>query len=219
MLQGSLYLNGTDHRILTAKIGQVNVEALLRHRGYIILTLIYAIMFGGYVLYERRPQPEPIEIIEPTRAPTLTPAPIQVYVSGAVRQAGVYSLPPGSRLLQAIEAAGGLAADADQERINLAAYVQDAQQIVIPAKGATLSPSHTLPAVSRGGGESDGMVNLNTATVEELETLPGIGPVYAQRIIAYRNEHGPFTDPAQIMEVQGIGPARYEQIKSRITVR
>lgn len=193
----------------------------MRYRGYIILTLVYAIMFGGYVLYERRPQPEPIEIIEPTRASTPTPALIQVHVSGAVRRPGVYSLSPESRLAQAIEAAGGLADDADQERVNLAAHVQDAQQIVIPVKGATLVPSPVPSLVTRssGAGDSVSLVNLNTATAEELETLPGIGPVYAQRIIAYRNEHGPFTDPAQIMQVQGIGPARYEQIKSRITVR
>lgn len=195
------------------------METLLRHRGYIILTLIYAIVFGSYILYERRPQPEPMEIIEPTIAPTLTPAPIQVHVTGAVRQPGVYALPPGSRLLQAVEAAGGLADDADRENINLAAYIRDGQQVHIPAQGAALPPGPASSGAASGGGENDGLVNLNTATAEELDTLPGIGPVYAERIIAYRNEHGPFTDPAQIMEVQGIGPARYEQIKSRITVR
>jgi len=81
---------------------QADMEAILRHRGYIILSLVYAIIFGGYVLCERRPQPEPIEIVDPTAASTLTPTPIQVHVTGAVCRPGVYALPSGSRLLQAV---------------------------------------------------------------------------------------------------------------------
>ncbi len=194
------------------------MEAILRYRGYIILSLVYAVIFGGYVVYERRPQPEPIEIVEPTAASTPTPAPLQVHVTGAVRQPGVYVLPPGSRLLQAVEAAGGLADDATQEGINLAAYVRDGQQVYIPARGAAAQPESASRSIAPVT-DANGLVDINTATADELESLPGIGATYAERIIAYRQEHGPFTDPAQIMEVKGIGPACYEEIKSLITVR
>jgi len=196
---------------------QADMEAILRHRGYIILSLVYAIIFGGYVLCERRPQPEPIEIVDPTAASTLTPTPIQVHVTGAVCRPGVYALPSGSRLLQAVEAAGGLADNAAQESINLAAYVRDGQQVYIPAQGDPPQAGSASPNTAPDA-DANRLVNINTASAEELESLPGIGSTYAERIIAYRQEHGPFTDPAQIMEVKGIGPARYEEIKSLITV-
>jgi competence protein ComEA len=193
------------------------METLLRHRGYVVLTLVYVILFGGYVLYEHRPQLEPVEIVEPTVAPTLAPAPIQVHVAGAVRRPGVYTLPAGSRLLQAVEAAGGLTEAADEEAVNLADYVRDGQQVHIAGRGTPSAPRPTSMTAESAGAQ--GLVNINTATAAELESLPGIGKAYAERIIAYRQEHGPFTDPAQIMEVKGIGPARYEQIRLLITVR
>ena len=89
------------------------METLLRHRGYVIISLVYLTLFGAYVLYERRPRPEPIEIIVPTAAPTPTPGPIQVHVAGDDDDPGVYVLAPNSRLFQAVEAAGGLTGDAD----------------------------------------------------------------------------------------------------------
>jgi len=202
------------------------MESLSRYRGYIALTLLYASLLGGYILYDRKPQPEPIEIIEPTvvETPTPTPAPIQVHVVGAVRRPGVYTLPPESRLFQAVAAAGGMTEDADQERINLAERIYDGQQVYVPRRGTPIPPSPTpmtAASNSRGGQQPAGItqkININTATAAELETLPGIGPVYAERIIAYRQEHGPFKDPAEIKKVKGIGQARYEQLKALITV-
>jgi len=199
------------------------METLSRYRGYVILTLIYAIMFAGYVLYDRWPQPEPIEIIDPTPTPTCTPLPIHVHVIGAVQRPGVYLLPPASRLFQAVEAAGGLASDADPEGVNLADSLVDGNQVFIPRVGTPPPPSPTPIAGSSGlGAESAksglGLVNINTASSAELDTLPGIGPAYAGRIIAYREAHGPFASPAQIMQVKGIGEATYEKIKDRITV-
>jgi len=117
-----------------------------------------------------------------------------------------------------VEAAGGLADDATQEGINLAAYVRDGQQVYIPARGAAAQPESASRSIAPVT-DANGLVDINTATADELESLPGIGATYAERIIAYRQEHGPFTDPAQIMEVKGIGPACYEEIKSLITVR
>jgi len=199
------------------------MEMIVRYRGYIILTLVYIIVFGVYVAYERRPQPEPIEIIEPTVAITPTEAPIQIHVAGAVRDPGVYSFPANSRLFQAIEAAGGMTADADQESVNLADLLRDGQRAYIPKIGTPPPPAPTSIGVAKAGvgyGESiGGLVNINTATSQELEALPGIGPTYAARIIAYRESQGPFTEPAQIMQVKGIGKVCYERIKTCITVQ
>jgi len=199
------------------------MTTLSRYRGYLVLTLIYAIAFAGYVLYERQPQPEPMEIIEPTIAPTSTPGPIHVHVTGAVRQPGVYALPPASRLFQAVEAAGGLVSDADSERVNLADFVQDGQQVFVPRLGTPMPPSPTplswpVKQSANPGQAEDSLVNINTATVAQLDALPGIGPKYAERIIAYREAHGPFSSPDQIVQVKGIGPATYEKIEGRITV-
>ena len=199
------------------------MPTLLRYRGYVILTLIYVIVFAGYVVYERRPQPEPIQIIDPTPTPTQTPMPIHVHMTGAVQRPGVYLLPPESRLYQAVDAAGGLTSDADPERVNLADRIQDAQQVFIPRLGKTPPPSPTpiaasLSRTTESGQLGHGLININTASAADLDALPGIGPVYAARIIAYREAHGPFPSPAEIVQVKGIGTATYEKIKGRITV-
>jgi competence protein ComEA len=199
------------------------MQTLVRYRGYLALTLIYALVFGIYVLYERRPQPEPIVITTP--APTVTPtaSPLVVHVVGAVRAPGVYALAPGSRVQQAVEAAGGLTEVADTLAINLADYAFDGQQIRVPERGAVASPIPTPgPAAStaRSGALTlpGALVNVNSATLAELDALPGIGPVYAQRIIDYRTAHGPFSSVEQLLDVNGIGPSTYARIASLITV-
>jgi competence protein ComEA len=208
------------------------MNTFARYRGYAILSLVFTIIFGGYILWERWPQPEPITIIVPTAtsgptpttaAPSPTPAPLRVHVAGAVQRPGVYILSPDDRLIDAIDAAGGLAINADPARINLADFLRDGQQIFVPYEQTPVPPSPTpLPTpsaatqVDQQPATAGGLMNINTASAAELETLPGIGPVYAERIIAYRDEHGPFADPIEIMQVKGIGPASYEQIKERI---
>ncbi|MHB1296496.1 MAG: helix-hairpin-helix domain-containing protein [Anaerolineae bacterium] len=191
---------------------------LARYRGYAVLTLVYAALFGGYLLVERRPQPESITIVRPTPAPTYTLAPIQVYVAGAVKAPGVYALAPGSRVQAAVEAAGGLSAEAHAEGINLAAPLTDGQQVAVPRQGETPSADflalRTLPSA-----EASALVNINTATAAELEQLPGIGSVYAARIVDYRDTHGPFAAPEDLMQVAGIGSGRFEAIAPLITVR
>jgi competence protein ComEA len=197
------------------------MDRLLRYRDYIILSLLWAVFFGGYVLYDHWPRPEPIEIIEPTALPAPTDAPIQVHVAGAVRRPGVYALPPGSRLLQAVEAAGGLTEEADPNQANLAERLADGQQVYIPGRGTPALPHPTplaQPARAADVPLAGGAVNINTASAAELDALPGIGPTLAERIIAYRRDHGPFSEPSQIMEVQGIGQGVYEGISKLITV-
>jgi competence protein ComEA len=199
----------------------MTMRNLARYRGYVIMALLNVIALGALFLYDRRPQPEPLAILTPSAR--TTPAIIQVHVAGAVHQPGLYSLPAGSRLHEAIQAAGGLHEDADAERVNLADYVQDAQQLYIPRQGLTPPPGPTAAsgAASVVGTTAVGqrLVNINSASPEELMTLPGIGAVYAERIVAYRQQHGPFGDPQQLMQVNGIGSATYERLKAYITVR
>lgn len=153
-----------------------------------------------------------IILVEPTPAPT--PAPIRVYISGAVRQPDVYMLPPGSIIKDGLAAAGGPAADADLDRINLAQPLSDGQHVLVPRQGEALIVA-TAPASPSA---VNGLININTASVQELEALPGIGPRLAQNIVDYRTEHGPFKSIEDIMNVDGIADVRFEQLKGLITV-
>ena len=153
-------------------------------------------------------------------SPPPSPSPIIVHLAGAVLNPGVYSLAPGSRLKDAIEIAGGLLLEADADRLNLAANLVDGSQIFVP----TLQPvGSTAETASRSGDipllitETDHLVNINTATQAELESLPWIGPALAQGIIAYREANGPFDSIEEIMDVYGIGPKTFENIKDLIT--
>jgi competence protein ComEA len=132
------------------------------------------------------------------RAPSL----VIVDVAGAVRRPGLVRLPKGARVSDAIARAGGLTARAQREAVNLAAPVADGQQVLVPARGAA-----TGPAASAGGGPS-GPVSLSSATPEQLDALPGVGPVTAQKIIDYRTEHGGFRTVEELDAIPGIGPAR-----------
>jgi len=135
-----------------------------------------------------------------------------VYVSGAVGQPGVYSLPTNSRIKDAIEVAGGLLPEANSSGINLAALLKDGQRINIPILGGTQDPDETSAATLNH------LVNINTATLAELENLPNIGPVLAQAIITFRDENGPFETIEEIQKVPKIGQAIFETIKDLITV-
>jgi len=151
-----------------------------------------------------------------TPPPSPTPAPIRVYVSGAVANASVCELPVGATVEDAIGAAGGATADADLECINLALELQHQQHLHVRRVGEADPP----PVVSGGPLEQNGtgLVNINTATAEELETLPGVGEVTAQRIVAYREANGPFETIEEIQEVSGIGAKTFEGMREAITV-
>lgn len=163
---------------------------------------------------------------------------ICVYVCGAVQNAGVYTLAPGSRVYEAIAAAGGLTEEAEPRALNQAQLLEDGQQITVYTREeietvGSNSGSRTagLPADGLsgeaaggdGGAGSDseagaGLVNLNTAGREELMTLSGVGEARAAAIIAYREQNGGFTSPEEIMQIEGIGEKSYERLKDRITV-
>ncbi len=204
-------------------------EWLDRYKAYVLAVLLVAIAAGSVLLWLQRPQPAPIILstpvpaATPTPVPTSTPAPLRVYVTGAVREPDVYVLSPGSIVKDAVAAAGGATGDADLERVNLAVQVCDQQQVYVPRQGEGTPPvplvATAFPAAeSRSSVVSVSIVNINSASASELETLPGIGPVFAQRIVDYRTEHGPFVVVEDIVEVKGIGPATFAKLEGLITV-
>ena len=154
---------------------------------------------------------------------------VVVHVTGAVSRPGVVTLPPGSRVTDAINAVGGASAEADTQQLNLARVLSDGEQIRVPRigevlpdpapqpGGATAPGARTAPGKSGDGGAS-GTVNINTASASELEKLPGIGPALAQRIVEYRDSHGPFASVDSLTDVPGIGKAKLEGLREQATV-
>ena len=140
---------------------------------------------------------------------------VVVHVAGAVSAPGVYTLPADSRVDDAVRAAGATA-DADLSQLNLAQKLADGQKITVPAAGETPAPVDN--AAPSDSSQSGALININTATQEELETLPSIGEVRAQAIIAYREEHGGFRTTDELMEVSGIGEKIFADIAPHITV-
>jgi competence protein ComEA len=144
---------------------------------------------------------------------------VVVDVVGAVVKPGLVRLPQGSRVADALEAAGGLTPVADRDRLNLAAPLSDGQRIYVPARGQEVPPDLTA---SGGGGSTtataDAIVDLNTATLDDLDRLPGVGPATAQAILDYRRQHGRFRTVDELLEVRGIGAAKLDQLRPRVRV-
>lgn len=206
------------------------MERLNRLRWAITAGLVILAVGACYLLWRPAPEEPPpaVAIVvytptpQPTTRPTPTPSPppLVVYVSGAVVQPGVYALPPEARAADALAAAGGPTAAADLASINLARRIHDEEQIHIPYHGEAVPPAPTplLAHTTVPPRAAAGLVNINTASAAELDTLPGIGPGYAERIIAYREAYGPFARVEDIQNVPGIGPATLERIRDLITV-
>jgi competence protein ComEA len=140
---------------------------------------------------------------------------LAVHVAGHVRHPGLVRLPAGSRVNDAIRAAGGVTSGADLDAVNLARKLTDGEQVLIPGPGDP--PPPLPPGATSAPGAPAGPLDLNTATVEQLDTLPGVGEVTAGRIVAYRSAH-PFTTVDELLEVPGIGQRRFEQLKDLVTV-
>jgi competence protein ComEA len=155
----------------------------------------------------------------PTAASTHAPAKatdttlMYVDVVGAVRRPGLYRLPRGSRIADALARAGGATRKAQLELVNVAAPLADGEQVVVPRRGAVAAASAPTGAA---GPAATGPVHLSTATADELDSLPGVGPVTAEKIIAYRQQHGGFSSVDELDAVPGIGPARMEQLKGLV---
>jgi competence protein ComEA len=141
---------------------------------------------------------------------------VVVHVVGAVRRPGLYRLAQGKRIADAVARAGGLTRRADSAAVNLAAPLADGQQIVVPARAGSGAGSGGVQP-SAGGAHTSGPVHLNTATVEQLDALPGVGPVTAQKIVDYRQQHGAFASVDELDAIPGIGPARLRDLRELVS--
>lgn len=185
----------------------------------VIILLIVAVIGGGVLLLSTRPEPVQIVINPPVPTPTATaeatPAPVMVYVTGAVNEpAKMVDLPFGSRVEDAINAAGGLTDSADLERVNLAGILRDGDQIHVPSLDDVIAAGTEDALPTPNGGY---LIYINSATPQELETLPGIGPSLAETIISYRETNGRFVDLDALDAVPGIGPALLDGLRDLIS--
>lgn len=208
---------------------------------------VAAVLVAGAVVWRDRPVPEPVPPLPPVEtiveAPVIIdaasssgaalpaveePAFIVVSVVGLVAKPGLVHLTPGARVADALDAAGGAVGEADLVGLNLARRVGDGDQVVVGSVPPQPVPEGSSHLGGDGNPSSDGTapeagngpikVDLNTADEAALDALPGVGPVTAAAIIAWRSRHGPFTDVAQLTEVDGIGPARLERLRELVTV-
>jgi competence protein ComEA len=179
----------------------------------VVMGIFIGLLASGVILLvANQPHGNPIVLV-----PAPTDAPVTVHVSGHVSRPGVYHLPSGSRVEDAIHAAGGFAGEADPQSVNLAALLIDGTKIIVlPVKADTSQaavPSSTAPALSEYS-----PIDLNTATAETLDLLPGIGPAKAQDIVTYRETHGAFSKVDDLLAIPGFGPAILEKIRPYLTV-
>lgn len=195
---------------------------LTRYRPYIAMLLLFSIVLAGTIWVLRRPEPPGLTIITPTPRPTATVTVLLIDVRGAVAKPGVYTLPAGSRVQDALAQAGNLLPNAETRSLNFARKVNDGEQIYVPLVGEV---TVVAPAANKGIPSTlatktpIGKININTATLEELDLLPGIGPAIGQRIIDYRNENGAFKQTEDLKKVRGIGDSVFGQIKDLITLQ
>jgi competence protein ComEA len=180
----------------------IQKRALLAMSAIVVIVSVFIVIRGN----TDEITPPPI-IVEQVQAPQ-----IFVDVTGAVNTPGVYSLTASSRVIDAIKAAGGSASGADLSTINLARVLADGEQIYVDA--ATTNSKGVRVATPKRSGP----ININRATVADFDSLDGIGPVIANRIVAYRKTHGPFITIEDLQNVSGIGAAKFSQIKSKIRV-
>jgi len=166
---------------------------------------------GSFPVFIMMQRGAPVEI---TSAPTQDP--ILIQIGGAVNHPGVYLLPQGARGEDALQAAGGLSEQANRDAVNLVARLKDGDMIIIPSTQTPGPPAQLISSGSSGqlaGSPAGCPVNLNTAGVEDLETLPGIGPTRAQQIIDYREANGSFHSVEDLLNISGIGPSTIERLK------
>ena len=204
--------------------GSIRERLAALSRGELVgLVALLAVTLGGAGLWYVRSLPRPVEVVAAPSGGTASapasasPSPevvVLVDVAGWVRRPGVYEFTEGARVIDAIDAAGGARSGAVLEALNLAAPLTDGTQILVPREGQ----EGVAPTPVTGGAVAGGLVNVNSAIATELEELPGIGEVIAQRIIDYRTENGPFATVDELLDVSGIGDATLESIRELVTV-
>ncbi|GAA1718573.1 ComEA family DNA-binding protein [Fodinicola feengrottensis] len=178
---------------------------------------IVAALVAGWLAWRARPVAEPVgaqvsavRVVPSVASAAASAAIVVVAVGGKVRRPGLVRLPAGSRVADAVAAAGGALPGVDLTSVNLARKLVDGEQVVV---GEPMPAAPGQPAATAGG-----VINLNAATAAELDALPGVGPVLAQRIVDYRTQHGPFSSVEQLREVSGIGAAKFANLRARVTV-
>jgi competence protein ComEA len=197
-------------------------------RAWVVGGAIAVVVVAGALLLRRDPPPPPeltlpmADVAAPTAAETPTTAgEVVVHAAGAVVRPGVYRLPASARVADLVAAAGGSTLDADLDRVNLAAPLVDGERVYVPHLGE--DPPAVIDGAGAGGEAGDPAagpqpIDLNEATVGELETLPGVGPAIAQAIVDYREENGPFSSVDQLLDVPGIGDIKLAEIRSLVQV-
>ena len=169
-----------------------------------VAALVVVALLVGLRHFHRNASPRPVAPLR-TAAPQRVAARLVIDVAGAVRHPGLYRLAPGTRIADALARAGGASAKADLNLVNLAAPLADGEQVVVPERGS-----------GAAAGSPTGPLDLNTASAEQLDALPGIGPATAEKIVAYRQVHGPFRSVDDLDGVPGIGSSRIAQLKGLV---
>jgi competence protein ComEA len=179
------------------------------------LGAVAVVLVGGHVLRPAAPRGAAPPLIRPKASGPRASARtlLVVDVAGAVRRAGLYRLPQGARIADAVARAGGATPRAALDLVNLAAPLADGEQVVVPASGPAAAATG---AAGGAAGSPAAPVDLNSATAEELDALPGIGPVTAQKIVDYRQAHGPFRSVDDLDAIPGIGPSRIENLRGLV---
>ena len=191
-------------------------SGITRFQSRVIIALVLLIALGAVFSYFRA-KPREIKVKGASAQASERSKLLTVHVAGAVNRPGLYSLKEGSRVADALEKAGGPTAEALLDDVNLAAKITDGQKILITrAVGAQSSSSGAVPGTSAAG--ENALININTASVTELDKLPGIGPSMAQRIIDYREKKGSFSSVNELDNVEGIGPSKLEGLKDLVTI-
>jgi competence protein ComEA len=175
-----------------------------------VVVLGVAVAFAPRLLGHGGSNAPPVPLVRPVAAAHAAKVQLIVDVVGEVRRPGLVRVPKGTRIADALAAAGGVTAKADAALVNLAAPLADGEQVVVPTRGSAAAGAAGGPA------SPSAPVDLNTATPEQLDALPGIGPATAEKIIAFRQAHGPFHSVDELDAVPGIGPARIEQLKGLV---
>ena len=163
--------------------------------------------------------PSPPPVFTPATTTTTKIAMIFVHAAGAVRQPGLHRLPAGSRIADLIEVAGGVDDSIDIDRINLAAPVSDGERVYLARRGEAVPAPVQAPSETGGAASHAGPLDLNTATQQQLEDLPGVGPATAAAILSARSSKGRFSSVEDLLDVRGIGTARLDQLRSLVIVR
>jgi competence protein ComEA len=194
----------------------VDLFGLSRGRAIVgALLLIGALFIGGRYLAGAGAAEEQSAVEPASSGLRAEPAPrLIIHVVGAVRRPGLYRLPNGARIADALKRAGGATRRADLALVNLAAPVSDGTQVVVPRRVSAAEAA--AGEAAEGEGPAGGPVHLNTATVDELDELPGVGPVTAQKIVDWREQHGAFSSVDDLDAIPGIGPARLEQLRELV---